>query len=74
MAEIMLILVSYHGIFVAVSPVRTVIKATLHKSHHFVFVKVYLAKIAFPILVVGVVCAGFTTGFGFFHIKSPFIS
>ncbi len=70
----MLVLVAYQRIFVTVSPVRAVIKATLHKTHHLVFVKIDFAKIAFPIFVIGVVCTGFATCFGFFHIKSPFIS
>lgn len=70
----MSILVAYQFVFVTVSPIWAVIEAALHKAHHFVFVKVYFAKIAFPILVIGVVCTGFATGFGFFHIKSPFIS
>lgn len=73
MAEFMLILVSHHGIFIAVSPIRTVKETSLHKSHHFVFVKIDFTKIAFPILIIGVVCTGFATCLGFLHIKSPFI-
>ena len=65
----MLILVPYNLVFVSIPPIRAVKEATLHKPHHFIFIKVYFTKIAFPIFVIGIVRTGFTTGFGFFHIN-----
>lgn len=68
------VLVSYQLIFIAAAPIWAIRKTSLHKPHHFILIKVDFAKIAFPIFVIGIVRTGFATGFGFFHLISPFIS
>ena len=65
------VLFAHDGIFIAQAVVWTAVICTLHKSKHFILVKIYFADIAFAVVIVRIIRAVVTAGFSVCQVDHP---